>query len=119
MPGQALASLHSDNSLHRRQAERFAVNRAGRILSVNPSLSGISVRSCHLADISRFGATLNLVTTIGLPDHYYLNIVGTAYRIGCAEVHRLGNRVGVKFIKEIDEDLLHAIIRGDFLSGAI
>lgn len=119
MVGQALANLHIDNSPNRRKAERFAVNRAGRILSVNPALSGVSIRSCQLADISRFGATINLVTTIGLPDHYYLNIVGTAYRIGCAEVHRLGNRVGVKFIKEIDEDLLHTIIRGEFLSGAI
>lgn len=119
MAEQALASLHSDNSMHRRKAERFAVNRAARVLSINPALSGVSIRSGHLVDISRHGATISLVTTIGLPDHYYLNIIGTAHRIGCAEVHRSGTRVGVKFIKDIDDELLHVIVRGDFFTSAM
>lgn len=119
MAEQALANLHSDGSLYGRKAERFVVSRAARILSVNSALSGISIRSCHLIDISRVGATISLVTTIGLPDHYYLNVLGTSNRIGCAEIYRNGSRVGVKFIKEIEDELLHTIVRGDFFTKAI
>ncbi|MCB1446752.1 MAG: PilZ domain-containing protein [Rhizobiaceae bacterium] len=119
MAEHALANLHNDNGAHGRKAERFAVSRAARILSINPALSGISIRSCHLVDISRIGATADLMTTVGLPDHYYLNIIGTANRIGCAEIYRNGSRVGLKFIKEIDDELLHTIVRGDFFTKAI
>ena len=116
MAEQSLANLHTDNGMHGRKAERFVVSRPARILSVNPALSGVSIRSCHLLDISRVGATISLVTTIGLPDHYYLNIMGTAERIGCAEIYRNGSRVGVKFIKEVADELLHSIVRGDFFT---
>ena len=119
MAEHALKSLHTDTASHGRKAERFQVSRAARILSINPSLSGISIRSCHLLDISRVGATISLVTTVGLPDHYYLNVVGTANRIGCAEIYRNGSRIVLKFIKEIEDDLLHVIVRGDFFTGAV
>lgn len=119
MAEQALASLHSANDMYGRKVERFAVSRPARILSINPALSGISIRSCHLVDISKVGATISLVTTVGLSDHYYLNILGTSNRIGCAEIYRNGSRAGVKFIKEIDEELLHMIVRGDFFTKAI
>ena len=116
MAEQALASLHSDAGSHGRNAERFIVSRASRLMAVNPLLAGMSIRGCHLVDISKIGATINMMTTIGLPDHYYLNIVGTADRIGCAEIYRNGSRVGVKFIKPIDDVLLHVIVRGDFFT---
>jgi hypothetical protein len=131
MAETALASLHSDASQHGRGAERFVINRAARLMAVNPALAGMSIRSCHLVDISKIGATINLMTTIGLPDHYYLNmttiglpdhyylnIIGTANRIGCAEIYRNGSRVGVKFIKPIEDELLHVIVRGDFFTEA-
>ena len=44
MAEQALASLHSDAAGHGRKADRFMVNRASRILSVNPALAGVSIR---------------------------------------------------------------------------
>lgn len=116
MAENALVNLHSDASQHGRSAERFVLNRAARLMAVNPALAGMSIRSCHLVDISKIGATINLMTTIGLPDHYYLNIVGTANRIGCAEIYRNGSRVGVKFIKPIEDELLHVIVRGDFFT---
>jgi hypothetical protein len=116
MAEQALTNLHTDGGMHGRKAERFVVSRPARVLSINPALAGISIRSCHLLDISRVGATLSLVTTIGLGDHYYLNVMGTANRIGCAEIYRNGSRVGVKFIKEVDDELLHTIVRGDFFT---
>lgn len=119
MAEQAVASLHTDNGMHGRKAERFIVNRPARVLSVNPALAGISIRSCHLLDISRVGATITLVTTVGLPDHYYLNVMGTANRIGCAEIYRSGSRLGIKFIKEIDDELLHGIVRGNFFTQAV
>lgn len=116
MAEHALANLHADTGMNGRKAERFIVSRPARVLSVNPALAGISIRSCHLLDISRVGATISLVTTIGLGDHYYLNVMGTANRIGCAEIYRNGGRLGVKFIKEIDDELLHTIVRGDFFT---
>ena len=116
MAETALANLHSDASQHGRGAERFIVSRSARIMSVNPALAGMSIRSCQLVDISKIGATISLMTTIGLPDHYYLNIIGTANRIGCAEIYRNGSRVGVKFIKPIDDVLLHIVVRGDFFT---
>ena len=119
MAEQALAALHNGPGAEARRAERFLVNRAARVISVNPALAGLSSRSCHLVDISRLGAGLQIVTTVGLPDHYYLNIIGTSNRIGCAEVYRNGNRIGVKFIKPIDDELLHTIVRGDFFTKAI
>ena len=112
----ALTTLHVEPGINGRRAERFIVNRAARLMSVGINLQGMTVRSCQVADISKLGATLMVMTTIGLPDHYYLNIIGTADRIGCAEVYRNGTRVGVKFIKAIDESLLSAIIRGDFFT---
>ena len=119
MAEQALVNLHTSGGTHGRKAERFVVSRPARVLSVNPALTGVSIRSGHLVDISRVGATINLVTTIGLSDHYYLNVMGTANRIGCAEVYRNGSRVGVKFIKEIEDELLHSIVRGDFFTKGI
>ena len=116
MAETALANLHSDASQHGRGAERFIVSRSARIMSVNPALAGMSIRSCQLVDISKIGATISLMTTIGLPDHYYLNIIGTSNRIGCAEIYRNGSRVGVKFIKPIDDELLHIVVRGDFFT---
>jgi len=119
MAEQALAALHNGPGAESRRAERFLVNRAARVISVNPLLAGLSSRSCHLVDISRLGAGLQIVTTVGLQDHYYLNIIGTSNRIGCAEVYRNGSRIGVKFIKPIDDELLHTIVRGDFFTKAI
>jgi hypothetical protein len=119
MAEHAYQTQRDDDLRQRRAAERFLVNRPARIIAVNPSLSGISSRSCELLDLSKLGAGLNIPTTVGLPDHYYLNVLGTANRIGCAEVYRKGNRVGVKFIKPIDDELLHSIVRGDFFTRAI
>lgn len=119
MAEPAYAPLYDDSAQQRRAAERFQVNRPARVISVNPALSGISSRSCELVDISRLGAGIHVATTVGLPDHYYLNIIGTSNRIGCAEVYRKGNRVGLKFIKPIDDELLHTIVRGDFFTRAV
>ena len=56
-------------------------------------------------------------STAGLTEHYYLEVIGLARRIGCAEIYRNGTRVGVKFIATIPDDLLHRIVRADFLAG--
>ncbi len=104
--------------LYERKWERFAVSRQGLLLSVGLDLALPKVRSCKLIDISLGSATFTVNTTIGLASHYYLTIVGVGARIGCAEVHRGGDRIAVQFIKEIDEDLLHAIVRADYLTGS-
>ncbi|MBP2235113.1 hypothetical protein J2Z31_001605 [Sinorhizobium kostiense] len=103
--------------LYERRYERFAIAHAGTLMSVQPGLGGVSIRACRMIEISRGGARLSVGTTIGLPHHYYLHIVGTNRRIGCAEIHRAGDNIAVHFIKSIDESFLHQIVRHDYFTG--
>ncbi|MFC3075899.1 PilZ domain-containing protein [Shinella pollutisoli] len=113
------AKRPSGLGLYERKWERFAVNRQGMLLTVNLDLALPKTRPCQLIDISLGTATFTVNTTIGLPSHYYLTIVGIAARIGCAEVYRNDHRIAVQFIKEIDEELLRAIVRSDYFTGGI
>jgi hypothetical protein len=109
----------SSGGLYERKWERFAVNRQGMLMTVGFDLMAPKTRSCKLVDMSVGGASFTVNTTIGLPLHYYLSIVGVTSRIGCAEVYRNDNRIGVQFIKEIDEELLRLIVRSDYFTGGI
>ncbi|KWV42754.1 MULTISPECIES: hypothetical protein [Rhizobium] len=97
--------------------EKFNVRRPARIVAVRPCLTGISVRSAEIVDISQGGATFVVSSTAGLPKHYYLNILGLAYRIGCAETYRNNERIGVRFINTIEPDVLRRVLRADFMIG--
>ncbi|MGO7130164.1 PilZ domain-containing protein [Rhizobium leguminosarum] len=97
--------------------EEFNVKRPARIVAVRPCLTGVSMRSAEIIDISQGGATFIVSTTAGLPKHYYLNILGLAYRIGCAEVYRHKERIGVRFINIMDPEVLRRVVRTDFLVG--
>lgn len=110
-----LAGVRSE--MYERKWERFYVRRPAKVMSVRPGLTGITIRSCEVVDISQGGAAIELTTAIGLSSHYYLQIIGLADRIGCAEAYRNGNRVGVKFIAPISEHMLHRIVRADFMLG--
>jgi hypothetical protein len=111
------ADPRSAAGLYERKWERYAVNRQGMLMTVGFDLGAPKMRSCQLIDISQGGASFSVTTTIGLPLHYYLSIVGVTSRIGCAEVYRTDSRIGVQFIKEIDEELLHTIVRADYFTG--
>jgi hypothetical protein len=97
--------------------EQFNVKRPARIMAVRPCLTGVSMRSAEIIDISRGGATLLVASTTGLPKHYYLNILGLAYRIGCAEVSRRNERLTVRFINTIEPEVLRRVVRADFMIG--
>lgn len=105
------------SEMYERRWERFYVNRPARLISVKPALSGVSIRSGQVVDISRGGAAIEAVSTTGLGSHYYVQIVGLGARIGAAEVYRNGRRIGVKFIAPISDALLHQIVRAEFLLG--
>ena len=109
----------SGPGLYERKWERFAVNRQGLLMTVGFDLMAPKTRSCKLIDISLGGASFVVSTTIGLPLHYYLSIVGVTSRVGCAEVYRNDNQIGVQFIKEIDEELLRMIVRSDYFTGGV
>ncbi|WP_411035049.1 PilZ domain-containing protein [Shinella sp. BYT-45] len=113
------ADPRSAAGLYERRWERFAVNRQGMLMTVGFDLAAPKMRSCKLIDISQGGASFTVTTTLGLPLHYYLSIVGVASRIGCAEIYRNDKRIGVQFIKEIDEELLHTIVRSDYFTGGV
>lgn len=110
-----LAKVKSE--VYERSWERFYVQRPARLVAVRPCLTGISMRSAEIVDISRGGASFVVATTVGLPTHYYLNILGLAYRIACAEVSRNGNRVHVRFINLIEPETLRRVVRADFMIG--
>ncbi|WP_114361901.1 PilZ domain-containing protein [Ciceribacter lividus] len=110
-----LAKVQSE--MYERRWERFYVKRPARIVAVNRGLSGITMRHCEIVDISQGGAGIHVSTTIGLPEHYYLQVPGISERIGCAEVYRNGSRIGVRFIMALPENMLHRIVRADFMIG--
>lgn len=105
------------SKLYDERYERFRVGQAGTLMSIRPGLAGVSTRTCRMLEISRGGAVFSVNTTIGLPIHYYLSIVGIKKRIGCAELFRKDNRVQVHFIAPIDDELLHEIVRHEFFTG--
>ena len=105
------------SEMYDREWERFLVRRPGRLVAVSTGLAGSTSRSCEVIDISRGGAALTVTTTIGLPSHYYLEIVGLEFRIGCAEVSRENGRISVKFITPLPDSTLHKVLRADFLIG--
>ena len=110
-----LATVKSE--VYDQRWEQFQVNRPARIIAVRPCLTGMSLRSAEILDISHGGATFLVSSTAGLPKHYYLNILGLAYRIGCAEIYRHHERIGVRFINLIEPDVLRKVVRADFMIG--
>jgi hypothetical protein len=108
-----LAKVKSE--VYERQYERFYVQRPARLVAVRPCLTGVSMRSAEIIDISQGGATFLVGTTVGLPQHYYLNILGLAYRIACAEMRRDNNRVAVRFINLLTPETLRLVVRADFM----
>lgn len=114
-----LVDKRQSGGLYERKWERFRVNRQGMLTSVGFDLAQPKVRTCQLIDISQGGASFSVNTTIGLGLHYYLSVVGVMAKVGCAEVYRNGHRIGVQFIKEIDADLLHEIVRADYFTGGV
>ena len=104
--------------LYERRWERYKMSRQGMILTVNLDLAVPKVRTCKITEISLGNATFTVNTAIGLPTNYYLSIVGVGAWIGCAEIYRNGEQISAQFIKEIDEELLHSIVRSDYFTGA-
>jgi hypothetical protein len=110
-----LATVKSE--IYETRWEQFNVKRPARIMAVRPCLTGVSMRSAEIIDISRGGATLLVASATGLPKHYYLNILGLAYRIGCAEVSRRNERLHVRFINPLEPEVLRRVVRADFMIG--
>jgi hypothetical protein len=110
-----MSDITSD--VYERSFEHFKVKRNARIITIGRGLTGLYEREAKLVDISIAGAGLEVRHFIGLPTHYYLMIEGFPHRIGCAEIHRNGNRLGVKFIAKINESLIHQMIRADYFKG--
>lgn len=107
-----LSDTHSD--FYEKKHQRYKVRHEARIITIGRGLSGLFERRARLTDISVAGAGLEVGHFIGLPSHYYLMIEGIPNRIGCAEIYRQGSNVGVKFLAQIDEGLVHKLVRADY-----
>jgi hypothetical protein len=107
-----MAHLSAANTeSNQRRWERFILNKPATLVSVNSGLHGVSSRNCQVTDISIGGAGIQVITTIGLPDHYYLCFLSMEERLGVAEVYRNGTKIGLRFIKLLDEQFLNRILR--------
>lgn len=104
-----LSAANTDSN--QRRWERFILNKPATLVSVNNGLHGVSSRNCQVTDISIGGAGIQVITTIGLPDHYYLCFLGMEERLGVAEAYRNGTKIGLRFIKLLDEQFLNRILR--------
>ena len=92
-----------DSRIYSRRDQRYRLNAEGFVEIVLPRLSGIARKSCRVVDISTEGAGLVFPELLGLPQHFYLSINGFFDKLGCAEVNRVDTRVGVRFLRSLDE----------------
>jgi hypothetical protein len=77
------------------------IRHPAQLISVRPGLVGLSTRSCEIRSLTADQAWIAVLTTIGLPMHYYVEIEGIHRRIGCAELHRRPDRVCVRFLSSL------------------
>lgn len=95
----------------------YVIERPGRILIVGKQLKAKTKYHCLLRHISIGGAMLDFNAAILLPKHFFLEIDGFKEEIGCAEVHRSGTELGVRFNMLLAQEFLRRLIRTQFFSG--
>lgn len=88
---------------HSRSERRYRVNIPGQVEIVLPRLAGLAKKHCRVVDISTEGAGLIFEETFGLPNHFYLTIDRLFEKLGCAEVNRINDRVGIRFLRPLDD----------------
>lgn len=86
---------------HGARKELIALRTPARLVCVRPGLSGFHSRSCEIRGLSTREASISLLTTLGLPLHYYIEIDGFGRRLGCAEWYRRPGEVGVRFLSPL------------------
>lgn len=74
-----------------REAARRRVLKAGKIL-----LDGGGAIDCTVRNLSRSGAALEVVTPIGVPDHFGL-MIEAGPLLACEVVRRTERRIGIRF----------------------
>lgn len=99
------------SQMYQRRWTRYPVSCPAEISVLNQRLTVEAARRCFIVDISKGGAALEVLALKNIPKHFYLSPLAPATRIGCIEIHRKGsNRIGVQFIREIDDDVLKKIV---------
>ena len=112
--------------MHRAQARsgekaviypHYFIERPCRILVIGQQLKAKTRYRCLLRHISIGGAMLDFNAAILLSKHFFLEIDGLKEEIGCAEVHRSGTELGVRFNMLLAPEFLSRLIRMQFASG--
>ncbi|THK39707.1 hypothetical protein EHS39_00655 [Ensifer sp. MPMI2T] len=99
--------------------QHYFIERPCRILVIGKQLKAKTKYQCLLRHISIGGAMLDFNAAIMLPKHFFLEIDGFKEEIGCAEVHRSGTELGVRFNMLLAQDFLRRLIRLQFSSGGL
>ncbi|WEX78405.1 hypothetical protein PYH37_003287 [Sinorhizobium numidicum] len=97
--------------------QHYFIERPCRILVIGSQLKAKTRYQCLLRHISIAGAMLDFNAAIILPKHFFLEIDGFNEEIGCAEVHRSGTELGVRFNMLLAQEFLSRLIRMQFASG--
>ncbi|APG90441.1 hypothetical protein [Sinorhizobium americanum] len=95
----------------------YHIERPCRILVIGSQLKAKTKYQPLLRHISIGGAMLDFNAAILLPKHFFLEIDGFKEEIGCAEVHRSGAELGVRFNMLLAQEFLRTLIRLQFSSG--
>ena len=95
----------------------YHIERPCRILIIGSQLKAKTKYQALLRHISIGGALLDFNASILLPKHFFLEVDGFKEEIGCADVHRSGTELGVRFNMLLAQDFLSRLIRLQFSSG--
>jgi PilZ domain-containing protein len=72
-------------------------SRRKRVLKAGTIEFGGSAITCMLPNMSDIGAMLDVVTPVGIPDHFTLVLRANKHRMPCRVVWRKEKRIGVVF----------------------
>lgn len=91
--------------------EMFRLERPGKIVFVGHHLSTSNHVRCLILGISLYGAELEVVPTVQLPNNFFLEILGIHDEIGCTLMRRQEEKVSVAFNMLIAPEFLHHVLR--------
>lgn len=98
-------------ALNGRRHQRYPASCLAKLEYLDHGLRGVRSMPCRLENISVGGAAVRIPETPARPDHLYLVIPGHDQRLGCGVAYRDNTRLGLQFLKEMDESVLLKLLK--------
>ena len=84
--------------------QSWEVRLEARLVMIGSNLLRESSRQCMIREISRTQALVTTLTTIGLNDHVFLEVLGEVDVIGCAILHCSEDKVWLRFLRTLTSE---------------